>query len=202
MVNSMKKIKAIIFDLGGVVATGGYLSFIKHYCAECFTPVGKKKIYQLERQVNLGEITETQFYREIEKIFHVHLKPKQMHQQIVRNMKADKALVHMIPKLKKAKVALFSNSLGHMAMEVLKKRHLTGKKFFDRIFLSTQMHMAKPDKQAYRYILKKLKVKPSEAVMVDDRIENLIPARAIGMKGIQYKNASQFGREIKKYQLV
>src|SRR6185503_2869340 len=97
----MKKIKAIIFDLGGVITHGGYLGFLKHYCAECFTPAGKKKILELERQVNLAEITETEFYREIEKIFGVHMKPALMHRQIVAHMKADKGLVHMIPKLKK-----------------------------------------------------------------------------------------------------
>ncbi|HEX9503936.1 MAG TPA: HAD family phosphatase [Patescibacteria group bacterium] len=198
----MKKIKAIIFDLGGVVAHGGYLGFIKHYCAECFTPAGKKKILQLEREVNLGKITEKQFYKEIENIFHVHMNPKQMHEKIIRHMKADKALVHMIPNLKPTKIALFSNSLGHMAKEVLKKRHLTGRKFFDRIFISTDMHMAKPDQKAYRYVLTQLKVEPSEAMMVDDRIENLRPARAIGMNAIQYRNSRQFAKELKKYELV
>ena len=57
------KIKSVIFDLGGVITHGGYLGFIKHYCAECFTPLGKKKILSLERQVNLGQITEKKFYR-------------------------------------------------------------------------------------------------------------------------------------------
>ncbi len=198
----MKKIKAIIFDLGGVVAHGGYLGFIKHYCAECFTPLGKKKIMHLERQVNLAKISENEFYKQIEKIFHVEMKPRQIHAAIVRHMQADKALVRMIPHLKPAKVALFSNSLGHMAMEVLKKRHLTGKQFFDKIFISTNMHMAKPDRKAYEYVLKQLKVKPSEALMVDDRLENITPARKMGMNGIVYKNSRQFAREMKKYKLV
>jgi epoxide hydrolase-like predicted phosphatase len=198
----MKRVKAVIFDLGGVVAHGGYLGFIKHYCAECFTPEGKKKILELEHQVNLAEITERQFYKEIEKIFGVHMKPEQMHEQIVKHMKADKALVSMIPKLNASKVALFSNSLGHMAKEVLKKRHLTGKKFFDRVFVSNELHLAKPDKKAYQYVLKQLKVKPEESIMVDDRIENLRPAKALGMNVIHYKNARQFAKEIKNYELV
>ncbi len=200
----MKKtrIKAIIFDLGGVIAHGGYLGFIKHYCAECFTPLGRKTILKLERQVNLGEISETEFYRQIEKIFNVHMKPSQIHRQIIRGMQTNKSLVKMIPKLKKAKIALFSNSLGHLAMETLKKRHLTGKKFFDRIFISTKMHLAKPDREAYQYVLKHLKVKPSQSLMVDDRIENLAPARKMGMNGIQFKNTRQFAKELRKYQLV
>jgi HAD superfamily hydrolase (TIGR01509 family) len=197
-----KQIKTIIFDLGGVITHGGYLGFLKHYCAECFTPEGKKRILELERQVNLANITEREFYLEIEKIFDVHMNPKQMHNQIVKYMKADQGLVHMIPKLKKAKIALFSNSLGTMAKEILQKRHLTGKKFFDRIFVSNEMHMAKPDQKAYKFVLEKLKVKPAQALMVDDRIENIISARKLGMNGILYKNSRQFGQELKKYQLV
>jgi epoxide hydrolase-like predicted phosphatase len=198
----MIKIKAVIFDLGGVVAHGGYLGFIKNYCAECFTPEGKKKILELERQVNLAEITERQFYLQIDKIFGVHLKPEYMHDQIIKHMKADRALINMIPKLKPTKIALFSNSLGHMAKEVLKKRHLTGKKFFDRVFVSNELHLAKPDKKAYQYVLKQLNVKPEESIMVDDRIENLRPAKALGMNVIHYKNSRQFAGEIKKYELV
>ena len=199
---SKPKIKAVIFDLGGVIAHGGYLGFIKRYCAECFTPLGKKTILRLEREVNLGQISEPEFYREIYKIFGVHLKPAQIHRLIIQHMTADKSLIRLIPKLKPAKVALFSNSLGNMAMDVLKKRHLSGKKFFDRIFVSTKMHLAKPDRQAYTYVLKQLKVKPSEALMVDDRIENIRPARQIGMQGIVFKNSRQFARELKKYRLV
>ncbi len=156
------KIKAIIFDLGGVMVHGGYLGFIKHYCADCFTPLGKKKIMQLERQVNLAEISEKKFYEKIDRMFQVHMKPKTMHDRIVRGMSTNKSLVKFIPKLKPAKVALFSNSLGHIAAEVLKKRHLSGKKFFDRIFLSTKLHLAKPDRQSYEYVLKQMKVKPRE----------------------------------------
>lgn len=196
------KIKAIIFDLGGVIAHGGYLGFIKNYCAECFTPAGKKKILELERQVNLAQISERQFYLEIDKLFHVHMKPKIMHDQIVKGMKQNKTLVKFIPKLKPSKVALFSNSLGRIAAEVLKKQHLSGKQFFDRIFLSTKLHLAKPDKAAYEYVLGQLKVKPSEAIMVDDRVENILPARRIGMNGIVFKNTAQFARQLKKYQLV
>jgi HAD superfamily hydrolase (TIGR01509 family) len=196
------KIKSIIFDLGGVIVHGGYLGFIKHYCAECFTPSGKKKILALEREVNLAQISEAEFYRQIEKIFQVHMKPRQMHQQIVNAMQTNRSLISLIPKLKPAKIALFSNSLGHIAVEVLKRRRLSGKKFFDRIFLSTKMHLAKPDKAAYEYVLKQMKMKPQETVMVDDRAENIGPARKLGIHGILFKNTAQFARELKKYDLV
>lgn len=196
------KIKAVIFDLGGVVAHGGYLDFVRQYCHKCLTSLGKKTLAELERQVNMGLITENRFYREIEKVFGVHLSPHQMHELIVKKMKTDKRLVRLIPKLKPAKVAMFSNSIGHMAREVLRRRRIPTKKLFTQVFDSSQLHLVKPDSVAYRYVLHKLRVKPHEALMVDDRLVNIRGARKIGMKGIVYKNSHQFRKALKQYDLI
>lgn len=196
------KIKAIIFDLGGVLVHGGYLDFLKHYCQACFTPLGKKEMTLLERKANLGELTETEFYREIKRLFGVHITPKKMHELIVSKMQTDKALMHLLPKLKQTKLALFSNSLGDMAVDVLRLRSIPTKKLFSKVFISSRLHIAKPDAKAYNFVLKKLKVKAGESVMVDDREENIRGARRIGMQGIIYKNSRQFRRELKKYEFA
>ncbi len=196
------KIKSIIFDFGGVLVHGGYLSFLKQYCLKCLTPDGSKKIQKLEHQVNLGHITEKKFYLEIAKIFHVHLNPSEMHKLIVKRMRANKSLVRLIPKLDKAKIVLFSNSIGYMVPQVMKQDHINAKKLFDKVFLSNVIHLAKPDKVAYKYVLKKIKSKPPETLLVDDRKENLANASNLGMNVVTFKNTTQFKKELKKYQLV
>ena len=196
------KIKAIIFDLGGVIMHGGYLPFIKHYCENCFTPQGKKKISELEHQVNLGTITEKKFYLEIQKIFHVELTPKQMHDIIVRKMQTNKSLVEFIPKIKKAKVALFTNSIGLMALEVLKLRKVNTSKVFDKVYVSSKIHLAKPDTRAYMYVIENLKVEPKEALLVDDRLENVELAQKLGMQGIVFKETSQFKKDLARFELI
>ena len=62
--------------------------------------------------------------------------------------------------------------------------------------------MIKPDAQAYRFVLHKLKVKPHEALMVDDRLQNIRGARRIGMNGIVYVNSQQFKKALAKYELT
>ena len=89
-----------------------------------------------------------------------------------------------------------------MAIDVLRQRKVPTKKIFDKMFFSNQMHLAKPDALAFQEVLKKLKVKPSEALMVDDRAENIQAAKALGMRGIVYKDAASFAKQIKKYELV
>lgn len=193
------EIKAIVFDLGGVIMSGGFLPFLHHYCLKCLTPQGKKKIDKLEHDVNLGTITEAQFYRAIRQVFNVHLTPKQMHNYIVSKMQVDKKLIEFIPHIKKAKVALFTNSIGHMAIDVLHKRGVPIRKTFDKLFVSSKIHLAKPDAQAYKFVIKNLKIHPAEALMVDDRKENIVGAKKLGMRGIVYKNAAQFKKELAKY---
>ena len=196
-----KKIRAIIFDLGGVIVHGGYMDFIRQYCRECLTPLGKRKLARLERRVNLGEITENGFYREMKAIFGIKVSPTRMHELIVRKMKTDRGLANLIPDLKKSRIALFTNSIGHMAHEVLIKRKLNHRRLFDRVFDSSDLHIVKPDAGAYRFVMHKLKVKPRETLMVDDRSRNIRGAKRIGMNGVVYKNAAQFKKELKKYEL-
>jgi HAD superfamily hydrolase (TIGR01509 family) len=199
--NQKPKIKAVIFDLGGVVMSGGYIPFILHYCVKCLTPAGAKKIKQLEHDVNLGKITEKEFYIAIQKIFNVRLNPARMREIITDKMQANETLLKFLPKLGKAKLAIFTNSIGHMAYHVLQERKVLAKHLFDKIFYSNKIHLAKPDKPAYMYVLQALKVKPQEALLVDDRLDNINPAKALGMHGIVFKDTAQFKKEIKKFDL-
>jgi HAD superfamily hydrolase (TIGR01509 family) len=196
------KIKAIIFDLGGVIMHGGYLFFIQHYLGKRLSAATRKRIEHLEHEVNLGTISENQFYRHIQKEFDVHLEPKQIHALIVSKMRTNKELIHYIPKLKKAKIALFSNSIGYMAMETLRMRRLAGRRIFDRIFLSNVLHLAKPTRDSFEYVVHHLKVKPHEALMVDDRPLNVAAARKVGLHGIVFKNTTQLKKALKKYELA
>lgn len=197
-----KRIKALIFDLGGVVMHGGYLDFIHHYLGRHLSKQTKQKIEHLERQVNLGKITEQQFYRQIQKEFRVHLTPQQMHQKIIHGMTTNRALVAYIRSIRKTKVALFSNSIGHMATEMLKRRHLNKKVLFDRVFMSEVMHLAKPSRNAYTYVTQHLHVKPHEALMIDDRKLNIDRAKKAGLQGIVFRNTKQFKKDLQRYELI
>ena len=202
MTAKRKPIKVIVFDLGGVVVHGSYLEFINHYCKECLTSAGMEKILALERDVNLGNLSESEFYRALRNVFGIHLTPKEMHKIIVKKSRKDKRLLKLIKRLGKKRVAMFTNSIGDMALEVMRVQKIPFRKLFRRVFLSTRMHKVKPDIRAYREILGQLKVKPQEAVMVDDREVNIAGAKKIGMNAILYKNSSQFRRNLKKFDIL
>ena len=78
------------------------------------------------------------------------------------------------------KVALLSNTESLLTKEIEKKLELS--KLFDLVVLSYETGAIKPDKQAFDYVLKKLKVKPSEALMEGDSLRSdIIGSKNAGM---------------------
>jgi len=61
-------------------------------------------------------------------------------------------------------------------------------RMFDVIIISEEVRLWKPDARIFEMALSKAGCKPSEAVMVGDRIDNdVIPAKRLGMKTVRFK---------------
>jgi putative hydrolase of the HAD superfamily len=69
---------------------------------------------------------------------------------------------------------------------------------FDAVTVSYKLKIMKPDKRIFFDILKKLKVKPENAVYIDDIKENSDAASKIGMHGINYIGYEKLIKELRK----
>lgn len=65
-------------------------------------------------------------------------------------------------------------------------------KYFDRVVLSYQEAIAKPDPRIYQLVCERLGVEPSECVFADDNEVNVDAANKIGMHGIVFTNNSDY----------
>ena len=61
---------------------------------------------------------------------------------------------------------------------------LPGLNYFDDIITSGEISTIKPNAGAYRYILAKHHLNPSECLFVDDQLENVLAARECGIKSL------------------
>ncbi len=68
----------------------------------------------------------------------------------------------------------------------------------DKIVVSAEEGIAKPDPRIYRVAAERLGVDPSEAVFVDDMPRNAEAARAVGMCGIHFRSTDQAIADIEK----
>lgn len=92
---------------------------------------------------------------------------------------------------KNYQTALLSN-FGD-SFEVFEKRWRTSETILpENIFVSVKLGMRKPHPEIYHYALESLNLSPAEAIFVDDREENVVAARELGMRGIVFQNINQF----------
>jgi len=89
------------------------------------------------------------------------------------------------------------------------KRHRINS-LFDAVVFSCEVGMRKPDLKPgcsedlaiYRFALGRIDLKPSECVFIDDNANCVSAAEHVGMKGVQFRNATQLEDELKKLGLL
>lgn len=63
---------------------------------------------------------------------------------------------------------------------------LIGDDYFAYKFVSCYMHMVKPQHAIYRYVLKKMRLKPQELVFIDNEPSNVRGARELGINAVLF----------------
>ena len=95
------------------------------------------------------------------------------------------------------KVGIISNAGSGAHADVNRKFNLDS--YVDGAFYSAEVKLIKPDPRIYQLALARLNVRASESVFVDDMLVNVEAARALGMRGVQFKNTEQTITEVRRY---
>jgi HAD superfamily hydrolase (TIGR01549 family) len=93
------------------------------------------------------------------------------------------------------RVGLLSNAMAETRGS-LQVRFPHFYQMFDVVIFSAEVKVAKPDPRIYELELKELGVRAEDAVFVDDFIENVEAARALGICGVHFKNPQQAKSEV------
>ena len=107
-------------------------------------------------------------------------------------------LVNYIRTLKKKyKIGLLSN-----AFPTLRKwldNSDIFKDVFDKVVISSEQGIVKPDSRIYHLALQELEIQPDEAVFIDDTPRNVTGAIQIGMHAIQFHDPAQIKAELDEF---
>lgn len=71
-------------------------------------------------------------------------------------------------------------------------------RLFERIFLSGDLRVAKPDARCYLAALKEIDVPPERLVFVDDNPRNVLAAESVGLQGIVFRSADTLRQDLKR----
>jgi putative hydrolase of the HAD superfamily len=102
----------------------------------------------------------------------------------------DYTLIDTIRSLKdKYKTALLSNAWPDLRLAIEDRWKFADA--FDVMVISAEVGLVKPDARIYRHTLEALHVEPAASVFLDDFIENVEGAQAVGMHAIHFQNPDQ-----------
>jgi len=183
-------IKAIIFDYFGVISSN-------HYWNETTHIKGKGRsddeFLNLAKKVNLGQLHWQRFLEAVAN--RTGQSPNEI-ESIYERERLDPQIVGLVKQLKETgyKTAILSNASHEFLEPVIKRAHLDS--VFDKIIISSQFKLVKPDPRIYQIALDKLGVAAKEAIVIDDLATNVIAARELKIKAILYKSAEQLRADI------
>ena len=71
--------------------------------------------------------------------------------------------------------------------------------FFDKLFLSHEIGLLKPDPKAFDYVLERLGYAAAEVMLVDDNPTCVKQARVLGWQALQFNNAADLNLQLQRY---
>ncbi len=195
------EIKAIIFDNGGVVLKCANEEFRRDIIKNLGISREEymEKLVPLFHKIDRGFITRKQFWISTFKKLNRKFDPSSLNLLYTAHKKYFKVNQQVFSLAKKLKskyiVAMLSNTLADHAKASYEKGIY---KHFSPCILSHQVRMRKPNKNIYRYTVKKLKLKPQECVFIDDLKRNMPAPKSIGINTILFRNYTQLKKDLKK----
>ena len=193
-------IKAIIFDLGGVIINIDKL--LKNW-NKIFKIKDKEKFW---REINYemiplckGEINETQFWKNVANRFKVDYNkiPKNfLDKDFKKSITFNKELLRLVSILKrKYKIGVISNIIGsHSKIN----RSLGLYDHFHHLVLSFEVKMTKDSAEIFKLAAQRMNVKPKECIFIDDIGKFVSVAESAGMSAILFKDNKQLKSELER----
>jgi len=194
-----RKIKNLIFDIGGVIILRKNIDFFK------FDKKFKLEVGTIEKIVNTcfkKKMVDKNFKEKpfFEKNFFHFLNwsdYQKILEKIYETEKVNRSLLNWIKKKKKKyKIFLLTNNTA--VLRSLLKEKFKMDYFFYFIFNSAEIGLTKPSPKFFEYFLKKIQSSPRECLFVDDNLKNIRVAKKIGFLAILFENNKDFLARIQK----
>jgi epoxide hydrolase-like predicted phosphatase len=196
----MSNIKAIIFDIGGVVTLGSFHELYKNFAALVgLTPEFILDYHKQNRDnLTLGYITLDQFFSYFKKAgtkFDGDLQEAYTEEMIkVRPINLE--LVNMLATLRQHYTLGVLSNLTWTRWVADERMGIY--KNFDFTVLSCMEHLKKPDPKFYQLALTRAGVQPAEAIFIDDNEAYVAAAREVGLKDILFTDNNKLFEDLRK----
>lgn len=188
-------IEAVIFDFGRVISAPRPAARFRDYEAELGLPSGTINSIMFDspawQDALVGRMTMEAFWVAIGPALNLTTRRRidAFRRRYYGDESVDPAVLALIRRLHgRYRLAVLSNHPPGLE-EWLRAWKI--RRFFDAVVVSGDEGLVKPDPAIYRMTLERLAVQPRQAVFIDDTPGHVTAARAMGLKGIVFRDARQ-----------
>jgi len=195
----VKMIKAIIFDIGGVMVKNTAHRVFERLAEKLGLDTEKVISFRLKHKFALatGKMSAEEFASLFQRKFKISKSIldvwKEAYDEI---MPTNAKVLAMVKKLKKRyRLCLITNT-NQLHFSRVKARGLDS--HFDIVIASQDVGFAKPEKKIFEIALKRIGLPASECAFIDDKREHVEAARKLGFKAILFENNGKLVENLKK----
>ncbi len=191
-------IKVIMFDLLGVLVSYDRVAHFGHMSKEL--GVGESRLAEvlvpLWELVDCGTLTS----QEMKRIATAKLVVSRYKLDKVVNFRmfrVNRELEALMKRLRKRYDIVLLTNISRGAY-LLAARNGLDRGAYRKAFVSGYMKCRKPQPEAYRYALDRMRISPDEAVFVDDNANNVNGAKALGINAIRFTGNAQLSKDLSR----
>lgn len=181
-------IKNIVFDFGDV-----FINLDKEATYKKLKKLGVKEfteeLLDVSKQYEMGMLTTQEFLKTVKRLFPLisELEFKNAWNSMLLDFPIHRLyFLKSLAKSKKYRIFLLSNTndlhISWIQRTWGEKLFSEFKNCFEKFYLSHEIHLRKPDKDIYEFVIKSNKLLPEETFFIDDTEENTIIATRLGIK--------------------
>jgi len=202
----MKNNKVILFDLGRVLFDFDHMIAARRM--QKFCTFSDQELYNLFFDSALtdlyerGRISSHEFYQRVKDQIRADISYELFASLWSEIFTPKQDMFELLQLLRNDFELYLVSNVNELHFSHLKKHFPQYFKFFRHMFLSYELGMRKPDREIYEHIIKHIQKPPSSIVYVDDRVELIEPAQALGIDAFVFTDSNALREELKKRDVV
>lgn len=193
-------IRAVLFDLGGVIVRTEYQAPRQHLAERLGMEYDDlvKIVFDSDSgyQASIGAITpEAHWDSVIKRLKRPASEMEAIRHEFFAGDIVDRTLLDFLRSLRgKYKTGLISNAWGDLREYIVREKFDDA---FDHMIISAEVGAVKPEAKIYQIALEQVGVKPKEMVFVDDFKVNIEGCEKVGIKGILFRDSASTVQQLK-----
>ena len=192
-------ITVVFFDFGGVLAEEGFrdglLSIARHHGLDPQEFLKTAVDLTFNQGFVTGKLDVKMYWQMLREKTGIHAPDDALSHEVLSRFTVRPWMLDIVKKLKQAtiRVAILSDQTKWLD-EFAKKHGFC--QLFERIFNSYYLGMCKRDLALFDYVVAEMRVKPEEALLIDDNQGNIERAKQRGLQGILFQTRQSLEIEL------